>query len=59
MWDKITRELGWKPKFFFQEGVGLIKENIENWREAPLWDADSIAETTKAWFKYMGADQRL
>jgi UDP-glucose 4-epimerase len=29
---------------------------IENWRDAPLWDPASIAEATKTWFHYMAKD---
>jgi UDP-glucose 4-epimerase len=29
-------------------------DNIEYWREAPLWEPESIAEATKSWFKYLG-----
>jgi UDP-glucose 4-epimerase len=51
---KITSMLDWAPKISFEEGVGRILENIEYWREAPLWEPDSIASATKTWFKYMG-----
>ena len=30
----------------------MIK-NIDNWKDAPLWDEKSIKSATKAWFKYM------
>ena len=50
---KITRELGWKPKLSFEEGVQRILDNIDYWREAPLWDPGSIAQATKTWFAYM------
>jgi hypothetical protein len=26
---------------------------IEDWRDAPLWDQQSIANATKDWFKYI------
>jgi hypothetical protein len=29
-------------------------DHIDYWREAPLWDPNSIAEATKDWFKYLG-----
>lgn len=48
---KITRELGWKQQVSFEEGVRRILDNIEYWREAPLWDPDSIASATAGWFK--------
>ena len=43
---KITRDLGWRPKVNFEEGVGRIVAQIDYWRDAPLWDSDSIAEAT-------------
>lgn len=51
---KIQRVLGWKPKVKFEEGVKTMLDNIDYWREAPLWDPNSIAEATKDWFKYLG-----
>jgi len=36
-----------------REGVYRMVSEIENWRDAPLWDADSIEKATKTWFKYM------
>lgn len=50
---KITEHLGWKPKVDFTEGVSRMLAEIEKWRDAPLWDPESIAEATKTWFKYM------
>jgi UDP-glucose 4-epimerase len=51
---KILRVLGWKPKVRFEDGVKTMLDNIDYWREAPLWDPHSIAEATKDWFKYLG-----
>jgi len=48
--EKIQRDLGWEPTIGFEEGVQRILENIEYWREAPLWDPESIHESTKTWF---------
>ena len=56
-WADISRikgELGWSPKVSFEEGVGRVVANIDYWREAPLWDADSIGKATESWFKYLG-----
>jgi UDP-glucose 4-epimerase len=50
---KINTILNWKPKVSLEEGVGIMLENIDYWREAPLWDPASIAEATKDWFKYL------
>ena len=51
---KIQRMLVWKPKVKFEDGVKTMLDNIDYWREAPLWEPNSIAEATKDWFKYLG-----
>jgi UDP-glucose 4-epimerase len=48
---KIGRDLGWKQKVSFEEGVSRIVAEIDYWRDAPLWDPDSIAKATEGWFK--------
>lgn len=53
---KIQADLGWAPQLSFEEGVAQIVENIDYWREAPLWTPDKIEEATKTWFKYMDKD---
>ncbi len=50
---KIRTELGWEPKVSFEEGVSTILDNIDYWREAPLWDKETIAGATKTWFQFM------
>ena len=51
---KIKNMLGWTPKVSFEDGVKVMLENIEQWREAPVWDENSIEEATKDWFEYLG-----
>jgi len=55
---KIRRDLGWAPSVSFEEGVGKVLENIEYWRDAPLWDPASIAKETKGWFSAMAGEAR-
>lgn len=50
---KIKAELGWSQKVSFEEGVGRILQNIDYWRNAPLWEPESIAKATKTWFDYL------
>ena len=51
---KIQKELGWKPQVTFEKGIEKILQQIDYWREAPVWTPDSIADATKDWFKYLG-----
>jgi UDP-glucose 4-epimerase len=54
--SKIRRLLGWRPRTSFEDGVAMVLASIEQWRDAPLWTADSIADATKGWFKYLGTE---
>lgn len=51
--SRIKSELGWQPKVSFEEGVKRIKADIDYWRDAPLWDAASIANATRTWFAHL------
>lgn len=51
---KIQHDLKWKPVVPFEEGVARMTKEIEVWRDAPLWDPESIARATKTWFDYLG-----
>ena len=50
---EIQTRLGWRPTVSFEDGVRRMIENIEDWRDAPLWNPDSIAESTRQWFAYL------
>ena len=52
--SKIQEKLGFIPKVSFAEGVKRLLEKIEDFRDAPLWDKQSIAEATKTWFSCLG-----
>ncbi len=51
---RINKTIGWQPKVSLEEGVQEMLKNIDYWREAPIWEPNSIAEATKDWFKYLG-----
>src|SRR5260221_2453976 len=53
---RIQKDLGWKPAVSFEDGVAKIVADIDYWRNAPLWDADSIAKATKTWFQYLAQE---
>lgn len=54
--SKIERELGWRARVPFDQGVALMLHDIEQWREAPVWTPEKIAEQTRTWFSLLGSD---
>lgn len=51
---KIEALLNWKAQVSFEDGVKKVVEQIDYWRDAPLWNKENIEEATKDWFKYLG-----
>ena len=51
---KIKALLGWQAKTPFEDGVKIMLDNIDYWREAPVWTKDKITKATEGWFKYLG-----
>ena len=41
------------PEVSFEDGVAKIVAEINYWREAPLWDPQSIEKATKTWFEML------
>jgi len=55
--SKIARDVGWRPKVNFSEGVGIMQKNIDYWRDAPVWTEARIADATSDWFRFLDADR--
>jgi UDP-glucose 4-epimerase len=53
---KIRRDLDWKLRVPFDKGVAQMMAEIHNWRDAPLWDPDSIKQATKTWFEALSTE---
>jgi len=51
---KIRKELGWQPKVGIAEGVRIMMDNIDYWRDAPIWTESRIAAATSDWFRFLG-----
>ena len=48
---KIKRLLNWSPKVSFEMGVQILLENIDCWKDAPVWTPEAIGKATEEWFK--------
>lgn len=51
---RIRTTLGWQPRVPFERGVEIVKQQIDLWRDAPVWDERSIAKATRTWFEALG-----
>jgi UDP-glucose 4-epimerase len=50
---KIKKEIKWKPKTSFKNGVNIMLKDINKWKDAPLWNPFKIRKATKTWFKFL------
>jgi len=50
---KVKKELNWKPRISFVDGIQELLKNINYWKNAPLWNKSKIVNATKEWFKYL------
>jgi len=55
---KIQHLLGWKARVTFEEGVNRMLGCINDWKDAPVWNAASIDQATSTWFRYLGGAQK-
>ena len=51
---KIKQLLNWQARISFEEGVGKMLANINDWKDAPVWNPASIGQATETWFRYLG-----
>ena len=51
---KFTSRTGWQPSITLEQGVSRMLEVIDDWRDAPLWNEQTIATATADWFKHLG-----
>jgi UDP-glucose 4-epimerase len=49
--SKIHRLLQWRSEVTLEEGVQIMLDHIDYWRQAPVWTPESIADATRTWFQ--------
>lgn len=50
---RIEKLLNWHARVSLEQGIGDMLENIEYWKEAPVWTPESISDATRDWFAYL------
>ena len=46
--------LDWSPQIGFAESIKDLKRDSEEWKDAPAWSQESVANATHQWFKFLG-----
>jgi UDP-glucose 4-epimerase len=55
---KIQRALGWSPSVPLDAGVKILLDDLQAWRDAPVWTPQTIADATRDWFHYLAPASR-
>jgi len=51
--SKAKKLLNYKPKTTFEKGVKIMLDNIDYWKDAPVWTESKIKKATEDWFLYL------
>jgi UDP-glucose 4-epimerase len=51
--SKAKKLLRYIPKVSFEKGVKIMLDNIEHWKDAPVWTPGRIKKATHDWFMYL------
>ena len=51
--SKAKKILQWKPEMTFEAGIKEMLNDINRWKNAPLWTPKKIKKATKTWFKFL------
>lgn len=57
--SQIEQHLGFKAKVSIEEGVAKLLDHLEDFKDAPLWEPQSIKKATEKWFQYLGKECSL
>lgn len=52
--SKARNLLKWEPEVDFEQGISKVLDQIELWRDAPIWNSAKINNATKNWFEFLG-----
>nr|MCH9703643.1 GDP-mannose 4,6-dehydratase [Chlamydiota bacterium] len=49
--SKIESMINWKAQVSFEEGVQKLLDSLDDFKDAPLWDPETIKKATAKWFE--------
>ncbi len=52
--NRARKLLGFNPEVSFEKGVKIMLDNIDYWKNAPIWTPETIKKATEDWFENLG-----
>lgn len=52
--SRIKEVLEWEAEISFEDGVSGMLSILDDWKDAPVWEPDSIKKATASWFEHLG-----
>ena len=49
----IKKYVNWRPTTSIEKGVSILLNNINYWKNAPVWTPKKISKATKIWFRLL------
>lgn len=56
--SKAKELLHWLPQVGLEEGITRMLTELDYWKDAPLWDPESISRETKEWFQFLSKKEK-
>ena len=50
---QIQQALSWQPTVEFANSVRKMVDRLDDWKQAPVWTPESIAQSTASWHRYL------
>ena len=50
---KAQKLLNYSPQISFESGVSIMLDNIDHWKDAPVWTSGKIKKATEDWFLHL------
>lgn len=55
--SKARNLLKWEPEVDFEQGISEVLDQIELWKDAPVWNRAQINNATSTWFEFLGTHE--
>lgn len=54
--SKIKKMLGWEPQVSIEQGVKVMLNHLNDWKNETVWTPEMIEKATREWYKFLGEE---